>query len=213
VTASVESFSDLYSAALRGAHCQVVGRNGAAALPVAAWARPADRADQAVLAHCHGPTLDVGCGPGRMAEYLTRSGRAALGIDIVAEAVLQTRARGAAALARDVFEQLPGEGRWSTVLLADGNVGIGGDPRRLLARSAALLEPGGRVVVDLAPPGTGVETRELWLRTAAARSDPFAWAYVASDRIGLVCSGLGLTVHRLEQHLDRWFAILLKDPR
>ena len=31
-------------------------------------------------------------------------------------------------LRRDLFAPLPGEGRWHHVLLADGNIGIGGDP-------------------------------------------------------------------------------------
>ena len=36
--------------------------------------------------------------------------------------------RGATVLQRDIFGPLPGEGRWGTALLFDGNVGIGGDP-------------------------------------------------------------------------------------
>src|SRR5690348_14103287 len=207
-----ETFSDVYTAALRGEHCQVIGGSGAVQLPVEAWTRPADRAARALLAHCDGPTLDVGCGPGRMAEHLTRSGRASLGIDLVPEAVFQARARGVAALLRDVYDPLPGEGRWSTVLLADGNVGIGGDPRRLFARVADLLAPGGRVVVDLAPPGTGVTTRLLRLRTASARSQPFRWSTVAADRIGVTCGGL-LTVNLLEEYQGRWFAVMVKGAR
>jgi SAM-dependent methyltransferase len=208
-----EPFSDVYTAALRGEHCQVVGGSGVVQLPVEAWTRPADHVDRALLARCDGPTLDVGCGPGRMAEHLARSGRAALGIDVVPEAVFQARARGVAALLRDVYDPLPGEGRWSTVLLADGNVGIGGDPRRLFARVASLLAPGGRIVVDLAPPGTGVTTRMLRLRTASARSQPFSWSTVAADRVGVTCSGLGLSVSRIEEFQGRWFAVLVKDAR
>jgi SAM-dependent methyltransferase len=213
MSTSAEPLTDVYSAALRGERCQVLGRRGAAPLPVASWVRPADLADRAVLAHCVGPTLDVGCGPGRMTEHLTRSGHAALGIDIVPEAVRQTRARGAAALLRDVYDHVPGEGRWATVLLADGNVGIGGDPRRLLARTATLLEPGGRVVADLAPPGSGVETRRLRLRTASWESEPFVWSSVAADRIGVVCAGLDLIVERVLHRDGRWFASLVKAVR
>ncbi len=65
-----------------------------------------------------------------------------LGIDVVPEAVEQTRRRGASALQRDLFDALPGEGRWQTALLADGNVGIGGDPVALLARTRDLVQPG-----------------------------------------------------------------------
>lgn len=211
MTTLAAPLSDVFAAALRGEHCQVVGHRRVVPLPVSTWTRSADLSDRAVLAACVGPTLDVGCGPGRMTEHLTRNGYAALGIDIVPEAVRQARARGAAALLRDVFDAVPGEGRWSTVLLADGNVGIGGDPRRLLARCAGMLARGGRVVVDLAPPGTGVETRRLHLRTGTGTSEAFAWSTVAVDRIGVVCAGLGLTVHHVEDHDRRWFAVLVKE--
>jgi len=205
------SLAEVYGAALRGEHCHVVDALGAAPLPVSTWRGSADHADRALLAHCDGPTLDVGCGPGRMAEHLMRSGRAVLGIDVVAEAVRQTRARGVAALVRDVYDHLPGEGRWSSVLLADGNIGIGGDPRRLLSRTASLLAPGGRVVVDLAPPGNGIETRRLRLRTAAAQSRSFDWTTVAADRIGMLSSGTRLSVSVLDEYDGRWFAVLVKD--
>lgn len=211
MTAGTSSFAEVYGAALRGVGCEVVGRRTSMPLPVASWTRAADRSDLAVLAACTGPTLDVGCGPGRMTEHLTRTGHAALGIDVVAEAVFQTRARGAAALLRDVYDPVPGEGRWRTVLLADGNIGIGGDPRRLLARSAALLGMGGQVVVDLAAPGSGVAARSLYLRTETARSEPFLWSTVAADRIGVVSASAGLVVSRLARHEDRWFAVLAKE--
>jgi SAM-dependent methyltransferase len=211
VSVVAASYADVFGAALNGEPCELVGSRRAVPLPVASWTRAADSSDRVVLTHCEGPTLDVGCGPGRMAEHLTRSGRAALGIDLAPEAVRQARARGVAALVRDVFDHVPGEGRWSTVLLADGNIGIGGDPRRLLARSAQLLAPGGRVVVDLAPPGTGIETGELRLRIAGAESEPFVWSRVAADRVGVVSAGLGLSVGRTVRHQDRWFAVLVKD--
>ena len=111
---------------------------------------------------------------------------------------------------RDVFEPLPGEGRWGTALLADGNIGIGGDPRALLVRVAALLAPGGQVVVDLDAPGTGLETRTLRLETRSRTCRPFAWSVVGADAIGLVVAGTGLVVERLHQHGDRWFAVLRK---
>ncbi|MCW2784553.1 MAG: methyltransferase protein [Marmoricola sp.] len=205
------SFTEVFSSALRGEHCQIVAPGLVQQLPVASWTRSASRGDRAVLLHCVGPTLDIGCGPGRMTQYLAETGHAVLGIDVVPEAVFQTRDRGVAALLRNVFEPIPGEGRWQTALLADGNIGIGGNPRALLARAAALLAPGGRVVVDLAPPGDGVRTRTIRLETRSWRSHPFPWAVVSADAIGTLVVGLGLMVSSVECHDDRWFAVLVKD--
>lgn len=210
MTAAAQS-TELFGAALRGEFCEVVG-DGAAAfqLPVERWCGAVDRSDRALLRHCRGATLDVGCGPGRMVEHLARAGRAALGIDVSPEAVARTVRRGAAAILRDVHAPLPAEGRWETVLLADGNIGIGGDPRRLLARVAGLLAPGGRVVVDLAPPGAGVRTDRVRLRTTAATSEPFAWSTVSVDAIDTLARAAGFAEVRRYCSGGRWFAVAVK---
>ncbi|MFB9332053.1 methyltransferase domain-containing protein, partial [Actinoplanes octamycinicus] len=91
-----------------------------------AWCDDHRPGDTGLLDRCRGATLDVGCGPGRLTAALLRLGRAALGIDVSAAAVRLARARGATALRRDVFAPLPGQGRWEHLLLADGNLGIGG---------------------------------------------------------------------------------------
>jgi len=203
------SYAAVFASALRGVRCHVDGLTlEPHVLPVADWTRPVDATDTALLAHCRGETLDIGCGPGRMTRALAERGHAVLGIDVVPEAVRMTRRRGGVAIVRDVFEPVPGEGRWGTALLADGNIGIGGDPHRLLARVHALLAPGGRVVVDLAAPGAGVRTRSVRLRTDAMRSRPFPWSVVGADAIGSVAIGAGFVVHGLHTHGDRWFAVL-----
>lgn len=57
---------------------------------------------------------------------------------------------------RDAFARVPGEGRRVHVLVADGNVGIGGDPAMLLAQAAPLLSVGTRLVRSTRrPSGTG----------------------------------------------------------
>jgi SAM-dependent methyltransferase len=206
-----QSFSAVFTAALRGDPCEVVGLvTEPHWLPVGAWNRPIDGGDAALLALCAGETLDIGCGPGRMTRGLAERGHSVLGIDVVAEAVQQTRDRGAMAIQRDVFETVPAEGRWATALLADGNIGIGGDPHALLARVRSLLAPGGRVVVDLAPPGTGVQTRSVRLQTSSQQCRPFHWSIVGADSIGTVAIGAGLSVHGLYSHGNRWFAVLRK---
>jgi SAM-dependent methyltransferase len=207
------SYATVFAAALRGAPCEVLGLGSVPRLlPVADWTRPVDGSDLALLSECRGHTLDVGCGPGRMTRALAERSHAVLGIDVVPEAVRMTRRRGAPALVRDVFADLPGEGRWSTVLLADGNIGIGGNPRALLSRAHVLLAPGGRVVVDLAPAGTGVLTRRIQLQTTVLRTRPFAWSVVGADAVGALAVSAGLVVAALRVHGDRWFAVLEKRP-
>jgi hypothetical protein len=57
-----------------------------------------------------------------------------LGVDVSPAAVARAKGAGGAVLRRSVFDRLPAEGRWGTALLADGNIGIGGDPHALLRR-------------------------------------------------------------------------------
>jgi SAM-dependent methyltransferase len=119
-------------------------------LEVERWCAPPDAADDALLRRCRGPVLDIGCGPGRLVAALSAYGLPALGVDVSPAAVDRTRVAGGAVLRRSVFERLPGEGRWATALLADGNVGIGGDPAALLARVRRLVAPGGRLLAEAA---------------------------------------------------------------
>ena len=93
---------------------------------------------------------------------------------------------------RDVFGPLPGEGTWEHVLLADGNIGIGGDPLRLLHRAVHLLRPGGTVLVE-----TDARPDALWrgtVRVATVRGagTPLPWACVGADALGRLAAPLGL---------------------
>jgi len=207
------SFSEVFAEALRGRPCSVVGlRDAPADLPVHEWRRDADRADLELLGHCVGHTLDLGCGPGRLTVALARRGHVVLGVDVVREAVDQTVARGVTALHRDLFDRLPGEGRWHTVLLADGNVGIGGDPAVLLRRARELLAVGGRVVAELAAPGVRPRTGWAALECAGLRSRPFRWATVGTDQIRELGRAAGFA--RVEVHAvggRRWCAVLSYD--
>ncbi|WP_205473524.1 bifunctional 2-polyprenyl-6-hydroxyphenol methylase/3-demethylubiquinol 3-O-methyltransferase UbiG [Nocardioides sp. SYSU D00038] len=204
-----DSFTTVFSAALRGRPCAVVGLDDAPQpLPVPAWLRAADADDLALLERCQGPTLDVGCGPGRLSAALAERGGVVLGIDVVHEAVSQTQDRGVAALHRDVFDVLPGEGRWMSVLLADGNVGIGGDPEHLLTRLRELIDPRGRLVVEVAAPG--VPDRAVWARLECEgiRSRPFRWAVVGADGVTALARRVGLRVTELAPVGERWCAVL-----
>ena len=172
------------------------------------WAQPADTDDLSLLELCDGPTLDIGCGPGRLTTALAELGHVVLGIDVVGDAVAQTRGRGGAALHRDVFGGLPGEGRWHTALLADGNIGIGGDPVVLLSRVRELLDPRGRVVVEIDPEECGLRTGWAVLVNAGAASAPFRWSVVGTDAIHEVAVRSGLAVTGIQSHGVRRSAVL-----
>src|SRR5512142_1797643 len=172
------------------------------------WCGPLRPGDQGLLDRCRGATLDVGCGPGRLTAALHAVGLPSLGVDVSAEAVRQARARGAAVLRRDVFGRLPAEGRWRHALLADGNIGIGGDPERLLARCRALLARGGDLLVEADPPGTGTWRGLVRMVLADRASAPFPWAAVDAGHLAGVAARAGLRVLDTWTEARRWFARL-----
>jgi SAM-dependent methyltransferase len=208
----------LYGAALRqaarggGAVLHIVDQDGGLLhhIDPAQWVGESRSGDATLLARCDGATLDVGCGPGRLTSSLARAGLPVLGIDVSAEAVRQARRRGAAVLCRDVFGPVPREGRWRTVLLADGNIGIGGDPVALIGRCRRLLGGQGAVLVELAAPGDGSWYGKVRLRYAQRQSSAFAWAVVSANDITPVAERAGLRVAELWSAGGRWFARLAK---
>lgn len=207
------STDELYERAAAGLPCWVGDATGMRIeLPMSRWfggatATMADRrADQAMLAQCHGATIDVGCGPGRFTAALAERGVLALGIDTSAVAVRMTMARGALALQRDLFAPLPGAGQWTRVLLADGNIGIAGDPVRVLRRARQLLHPGGRAVVEVGSPGTRIDHSTLRFETEQAVGEWFQWARVGVDAIADVAAKAEMTLLEVVEVADRFIA-------
>jgi SAM-dependent methyltransferase len=175
-------------------------------LPLARWLGPAGAVDERVLDRATGPVLDVGCGPGRHVSSLARRGVLALGVDVSPVAVRLARARGATAIEGSIFDRLPGAGSWGSALLLDGNVGIGGRPATLLRRVAELLAPGGLILLELEPPGTGAGAQRLRLEGDGAVSDWFAWARVAVDALDSPVAAAGLVLRERWCDEGRWFA-------
>jgi SAM-dependent methyltransferase len=175
-------------------------------LPVDRWRSDSEDGDELVLRRCAGPTLDVGCGPGRLTIALVNKGVAALGVDVSAVAVRLTRQRGAPAIQRDVFVPLPGEGRWRHVLLVDGNVGIGGDPVRLLRRVGELLCAGGTALVELEPPGIRVRRDQVRMAPDVMWCE---WAWLGTDAIERIAADAGLGTRWVGERAGRWFAELV----
>lgn len=173
-------------------------------MPVHRWREHSDTVDAVMLSRCQGPTLDVGCGPGRLTLALLVRGAAAMGIDTSEAAVRMTVRRGGFALLRNVFGNVPGEGCWDHVLLADGNLGIGGDPERLLGRAHQLLTSGGSAVVEVASPGTGLRSR-----LARIDSGPwFRWSDVGVDAVPELAESAGFRLGWTAERAGRWFVEL-----
>jgi SAM-dependent methyltransferase len=207
--------ADLYATALRtGRGPLYLRRADGRLLPldVERWCAEPDAADRRVLAACEGPVLDVGCGPGRMVAALAARGRPALGVDVSAEAVRRTVAAGGSALRRSVFDRLPGEGAWRTVLLLDGNIGIGGDPSALLARVRRLAGPAGRLIAECAPHGLPDDLDErahVRLHDGTDVHGPrFPWARVGPAALARHAAAAGWAAEAGWSALGRRFLIL-----
>ncbi len=179
-------------------------------LDVARWMDPPDGQEEGALSRAMEPVLDVGCGPGRHTIALAQRGVGAIGLDEAPAAVRLASRRGAPVLLGSIFDPVPGASRWGTVLLLDGNVGIGGDPRRLLRRVRRLLRPGGRVLIELDPD----EPRERSMlvevvgdgtRLAGAR---FPWAVVGPDVAASLAAATGFRLIESWGGGARWFARL-----
>nr|WP_323373504.1 class I SAM-dependent methyltransferase [Plantactinospora alkalitolerans] len=184
-------------------------------LPVRRWHGAPEPEVEAVAARCAGPAIDLGCGPGRLTVALARRGLVALGVDISAEAVRLTRDRGVAALRRDLFDPLPGEGRWAHALLVDGNIGIGGDPVGLLRRCARLVATDGTLLVEVEPPGTGLWRGRAWVVSGIPGRSPqrgpsLHWARLGVDALAPTADAAGLRVTEVLRYGLRWFAELVR---
>jgi SAM-dependent methyltransferase len=173
--------------------------------------------DASLIDRCSGPTLDVGSGPGRLAVALAERGVPTLGIDVAPQAVRMARSAGSLTLLRDVFDRVPGTGRWTIVLLADGTIGIGGDPSALLQRVAELLAPFGQALVEVQPPGRELRRERVRLRHCPGHGqrvgDWFPWAHVGADQLSGIAAEAGLCPAETWSSGGRWFTTLRKDPR
>ncbi|MFG2653358.1 class I SAM-dependent methyltransferase [Streptomyces sp. NPDC048436] len=197
-TAAPWATADSYAAALRtGRGPLFLRRSDGWLLPleVERWCAGADLVDREVLDRCEGAVLDVGCGPGRLVAELGARGRTVLGIDVSDAAVDHTARLGGRALRRSVFEPLPGEGRWGTALLMDGNIGIGGDPHALLTRVAQLVSPGGLLIAETSPMDVDERTQVQVVDVGDAHGHvdgrPFPWARLGTPALLRHAEGAG----------------------
>jgi SAM-dependent methyltransferase len=198
-----------YETALRRASPLSLRTADGVELPLAIprYLAEADEVDQTVLAACIPPVLDVGCGPGRMVHALSCMGKAALGVDIADVAVGLAQARGAPALIRCIFQRVPGEGRWPTVLLLDGNIGIGGDIAELLGRLGSVIASDGTMIIEASAPDPELD-QVLEVRFAIdgeAVGPQFRWTVVGSAALIRHANRAGLMLRDYWSKGDRVF--------
>ncbi len=190
----------------------MVTLSSAPLLDLAQWSRPANPTECELLDDVAGPVLDIGCGPGRLVAALRERGVHALGIDAAPAAITCAESRGVHVLTRSVFDRLPSEGAWATALLLDGNIGIGGDPRRLLTRVHDLLAPKGVAVVELESPGATTRNGLVQLEIATEMVGWFPWSWVSSDDIHTLAHATNFLVDERRNPETRLFATLRRMP-
>ena len=163
------------------------GKTSQSTMDVSRWNADADETDLTLLRAATGPLLDIGCGPGRMVRAAMDLGLEVLGIDVSPTAIEIATNAGLSVLTRSVFEAIPSEGEWQTALLVDGNIGIGGDVRAMLARCREILAPEGEIVIE-----THTDARRhrsyfgTLTDTDGGQSESFPWAEIGiTPLIGL----------------------------
>jgi SAM-dependent methyltransferase len=180
-------------------------------MDISRWSADADAVDASILADAAGPVLDIGCGPGRMVRAAMDVGLGALGIDVSPTVVELAAGQGLPVLHRSVFERLPREGGWGTLLLLDGNIGIGGDAAALLKRCGDLLDDRGALVVETHPDPARDRTFEGTVQDGQGHaSDPFPWAQVGRDAVARMAGDAGLDLVQCWETEGRSFCRLVR---
>ena len=102
-------------------------------------------------------------------------------------------------------------GCWETVLLIDGNVGLGGDPRRILGRAAELLARGGRCVAEFDADVIGIRASWIRLESGHQVGPWFRWAWVGLDSAEMLAREVGYRmtgVHLIGERVIADMAVL-----
>lgn len=198
---------DIRSAIVPGSYYAVAEDGSRRRLPIGRWLKKAPDDEELLLDRAVGPVLDIGCGAGRHLAALGRRGVEATGVEVSRFAVAIAREQDAEVIHGSVFD-LSESRRWETALLLDGNVGIGGDPERLLSCGAQLLRPGGQMLVELEAPSVKTRTVNLRLEGPGDVSEWFPWAWVGVDAIAPLAESAGMKVSDLWSAGGRWFAQL-----
>ena len=180
-------------------------------MDVSRWSADADVADLTLLSSVTGPVLDIGCGPGRMVRAARDLGLMAVGIDVSPAAIEVAQQLGGTFIAGSVFDSVSAQGKWQTALLVDGNIGIGGDVRALLARCRDLLGETGEILVEL---HSDADHEDHYVGEVVdergGTSASFPWAEIGLNRLAARLPSLGLGLVQSWEINGRSFCRLAK---
>lgn len=147
-----------------------------------------------------GPVLDLGCGAGRASLYLEERGLSVTAVDASPGAVEVCRRRGVKDVRLADLNDPPADAAWAAILLLCGNLGLGGSwdgNRQLLARLAAIAQPGAILIGDSVTPDGPPEV--LLRLSYGCISTPWWRQYnVAASEVPRMVEGTGWN---LERHL------------
>ncbi len=108
------------------------------------------------ISYAKGKTLDIGCGPGRVALYLQKKGFNVTGIDISPLALKVSRLRGLKKTKLlSITDLQPGIGLFDTIVLFGNNFGLLGgfnQARRLLKVFFKITSPAARIIAQTLDP-------------------------------------------------------------
>jgi hypothetical protein len=132
-----------------------------------------------------------------------------LGIDASAEAVRQARGRGARVLEQSIFAPVPQPGHWQSVILLDGNIGIGGSVTALLGRCRQLIAPTGTLLVEVdADENIDTAYSAVLEDRHGNRSEAFAWARIGTAGLASRAPAAGWSIAAIQRLQGRVFCRL-----
>lgn len=171
------------------------------------WLVRANDFERSLLRTARGPLVDIGCGPGRMLVAAAELGLAACGVDSNSLAAEHARKQGATVFQQSVFDPLPGS--FQTLLLLDGNIGIGGDPQALLKHLHTMAAPGARLIVETDQLLT-LEARyqAILVDSAGRSSETFDWARLGAEPLQRHAANAGWSLVNSLEHGGRRISVL-----